>query len=81
MKRLMLILVLFSAFLSCKSDKKGVSTINDVESTISEKALIPTNRLKEVYFGETHLHTKFSLDAFIGGNRLTPDESFKFAKG
>ncbi|MEJ2275640.1 MAG: DUF3604 domain-containing protein, partial [Woeseiaceae bacterium] len=33
------------------------------------------------YFGETHLHTGVSMDAFIGGNRLKPDDAYRFAKG
>ena len=41
----------------------------------------PTNPLKNAYFGETHLHTSYSLDAYIGGNRMTPSDSFRFAKG
>ena len=41
----------------------------------------PTNPLKNAYFGETHLHTSFSLDAYIGGNRMLPSDSYRFAKG
>ncbi len=33
------------------------------------------------YFGETHMHTALSLDAFIGGARLMPSDSLRFAKG
>ena len=32
-------------------------------------------------FGETHLHTNLSFDAFIFGNRNGPDEAYQFAKG
>ncbi len=32
-------------------------------------------------FGETHMHTAFSLDAFMFGTRATPDEAYEFAKG
>ncbi|MEW9838411.1 DUF3604 domain-containing protein [Mesorhizobium marinum] len=39
------------------------------------------NPLKDAYFGETHIHTGVSMDAFIGGNRLTPDDAYRFAKG
>jgi hypothetical protein len=42
---------------------------------------IPVNPLKEAYFGETHVHTGVSMDAFIGGNRLRPDDAYRFAKG
>ena len=40
-----------------------------------------TNPLKNAYFGETHVHTAYSLDAYIGGARLTPDGAYRFAKG
>jgi hypothetical protein len=42
---------------------------------------IPSNPLKEAYFGEQHLHTQYSLDAFLGGEALTPDDAYKFAQG
>ena len=45
------------------------------------EAAVPDNPLKEAYFGETHVHTSYSLDAYIGGARLTPDEAYKFAQG
>ena len=37
----------------------------------------PTN----VYWGDTHVHTTLSSDAFIFGTRLTPDDAYRFAKG
>ena len=40
-----------------------------------------SNPLKEAYFGEQHLHTAYSLDAYIGGARLTPSDAYRFAKG
>ncbi len=33
------------------------------------------------YFGDTHLHTAFSMDAGAFGARLGPVEAFRFAKG
>ena len=37
--------------------------------------------LKEAWFGEQHLHTAYSLDAYIGGARLMPSDAYRFAKG
>jgi Protein of unknown function (DUF3604) len=34
-----------------------------------------------VLFGDTHLHTAYSFDAGLLGNRLGPDEAYRFAKG
>ncbi len=36
---------------------------------------------RQALFGETHLHTNLSFDAFIFGNRNGPDEAYRFAKG
>lgn len=35
----------------------------------------------EVYWGDSHLHTALSFDAGAFGNRLGPEEAYKFAKG
>ena len=34
-----------------------------------------------VYWGDTHLHTAFSMDAGAFGNRLGLDEAYRFARG
>ena len=34
-----------------------------------------------VYWGDTHLHTSYSTDAGMIGNRLGPEEALRFAKG
>lgn len=36
---------------------------------------------RQVYFGEQHLHTVNSPDAFAFGTRTTPDDAYKYAKG
>ncbi len=33
------------------------------------------------FFGDTHLHTSFSMDAGAFGARLTPQDGYRFAKG
>lgn len=47
----------------------------------AQDATAPINPLKDAYFGEQHVHTGVSMDAFIAGNRLTPDDAYRFAKG
>ncbi|NRB39153.1 MAG: DUF3604 domain-containing protein [Pseudomonadales bacterium] len=51
------------------------------QSIKQQEANAPSNPLKNAYFGETHMHTKFSLDAYIGGNRMSPKDSLQFAQG
>ena len=39
------------------------------------------NPLREPFFGDTHVHTRLSLDANLQGNRLTPSDAYRFARG
>ena len=41
----------------------------------------PDPAARQVYFGEQHLHTQDSPDAFFMGTRNTPDEAYRFCKG
>jgi len=36
---------------------------------------------QRVYWGDTHLHTSYSTDAGMIGNRLGPDKAYRFARG
>ena len=36
---------------------------------------------KNLYFGDLHVHTKHSFDAYIFGTTATPDDAYEFAKG
>ena len=63
--------------------------LDNVPNHISDKATlsknlneeIPASTLKNVYFGDLHVHTKLSLDAYIGGTIATPSQAYLFAKG
>jgi len=46
-----------------------------------EPALQP-NPERNAYFGETHIHTSWSVDAWVMGNRITgPADALKYAQG
>ena len=36
---------------------------------------------QKVFWGDTHVHTSYSTDAGMIGNRLGPDEAYRFARG
>jgi hypothetical protein len=39
------------------------------------------NPLRDVYFGNLHVHTAWSFDAYINGAIATPDDAYRWAKG
>jgi len=46
-----------------------------------DEASITKNTNKNLYWGDLHVHTTLSFDAYIGGNRATPSDAYRFAKG
>ncbi|MFT4565350.1 MAG: hypothetical protein ACI9FN_000303 [Saprospiraceae bacterium] len=67
--------------LSCNADQpKNIDS--SVSGSKNEQALsIEQNPNNNLYWGDTHLHTTNSPDAFSFGARLTPDDAYRFAKG
>ena len=60
----------------------GLSTM--ALSAFAEESYSPhvdRSHTTQVYWGDTHVHTALSSDAFIFGTRLTPDDAYRFAKG
>ena len=64
--------------------------LTPITNTVSDKATLSKNidesqaasyPLKEAFFGDLHVHTKFSFDAYIGGAIASPSDAYRFAKG
>lgn len=36
---------------------------------------------RQAYFGDTHIHTMYSFDAFVFGTRTTPEDAHRYARG
>ncbi len=46
-----------------------------------EESKVTNHPLKSAYFGDLHVHTSLSFDAYIGGTVATPSDAYHFAKG
>jgi hypothetical protein len=78
-----LALVLFSigTLISCKKSESPQSSGQTTQTSKAEQAP-PRNADRNAYFGEEHIHTSWSVDAWVMGNRITgPDDALKYAQG
>jgi len=42
---------------------------------------VDLNPNREAFFGDLHVHTRYSFDAFIFGTTASPDDAYEYAKG
>ena len=80
--KLGLIAFLFVSIWSCTSPNDIIDYTEDLSVVSPEPGSTPSyNEDKNLYFGDLHVHTKHSFDAYIFGTTATPDDAYEFAKG
>lgn len=52
-----------------------------VDKEKSSKVMPKPNPDRNPYYGDLHVHTKYSFDAYVFGITATPDDAYKYAKG
>jgi hypothetical protein len=81
-----LIFCLVIAFSNCNNSKNS----EPVNNLISDKATLSKNfdessiavtPERNLYFGDLHVHTALSVDAYIGGTLTSPEDAYRFAMG
>ncbi len=65
------------ALTGCQKAKDALSS----HGVGGDNAVVNTAYPEKVYWGDTHLHTSNSIDAFGFGVRLGPEEALRFARG
>jgi hypothetical protein len=84
-KSMMLALVITSPLISAQTalspDKGDVPAAQKIYSPYVERTVQDQNFAEGLYWGDTHLHTRYSSDSGMIGNKLGPDEAYRFAKG
>ena len=66
---------------SCKKSEAPSQTAQTGAQPPAEER-VERNPDRNAYFGEEHIHTSWSVDAWLMGNRITgPDDALKYAQG
>jgi len=52
-----------------------------VPKTNIDKLKPPPNKNRNPYYGDLHVHTKYSFDAYVFGVTASPDDAYRYAKG
>jgi hypothetical protein len=79
---LVFMLAALSALVSCKKAPTPEEGQPGQAARVTPEQRMERNPDRNAYFGEEHIHTSWSVDAWLFGNRLTgPDEAYKYAQG
>ena len=72
-------------FLSLIKNIQSNSAIEIVDFSVSktniDKLKPPPNKNRNPYYGDLHVHTKYSFDAYVFGVTASPDDAYRYAKG
>jgi hypothetical protein len=78
MKHILLASLCLPLFAACAEEKAPAPQ----GQVVAEKPqTVDHNPERNAYFGDLHIHTKNSFDAYIFNVRTTPNDAYKFAKG
>ena len=61
--------------------KKDLPEAEKIYSPYVERTATDKNFAEGLFWGDTHLHTKYSTDAGMIGCKLGPEEAYRFARG
>ncbi len=77
---IVLLSAVFSGSVYSESESQAESQVESMGKEPSSRCN-DYNPLRTAFFGDTHVHTKYSLDASTQDTRTTPAQAYEFAKG
>tara|TARA_Y100000768_G_scaffold239298_1_gene181197 strand:+ start:165 stop:2312 length:2148 start_codon:yes stop_codon:yes gene_type:complete len=72
---------LISLFKKMQSDSALEVVDFSVDSTKNSNSGPMPNKDRNPYYGDLHVHTKYSFDAYVFGVTASPDDAYRYAKG
>ena len=72
---------IISLFKNIQSDSALEVVDFSVEKKDSSKTKPKPNKDRNPYYGDLHVHTKYSFDAYVFGVTASPDDAYRYAKG
>ena len=70
-----------SLFKKMQSDSALEVVDFSVDSTKNSNSRPMPNKDRNPYYGDLHVHTKYSFDAYVFGVTASPDDAYRYAKG
>ena len=70
-----------SLFKKLQSDSALEIADFSVEKIDTKKVKPAPNKDRNAYYGDLHVHTKYSFDAYVFGVTASPDDAYRYAKG
>ena len=78
---LIVVLGLFLIYMFGQSES-SLEVVNfSLDKPKAETSSIVSNEERNPYYGDLHVHTKYSFDAYVFGITATPDDAYRYAKG
>ena len=72
---------IISLFKNIQSDSALEVVDFSLEKKDSSKTKPKPNKDRNPYYGDLHVHTKYSFDAYVFGVTASPDDAYRYAKG
>jgi hypothetical protein len=72
---------IINIFKNIQSDSALKVVDFSLEKKDSSKSKPKPNKNRNPYYGDLHVHTKYSFDAYVFGVTASPDDAYRYAKG
>ncbi|MDC3066488.1 DUF3604 domain-containing protein [Gammaproteobacteria bacterium] len=72
---------IISLFKNIQSDSALEIVDFSIEKKDNSKTKPKPNKDRNPYYGDLHVHTKYSFDAYVFGVTASPDDAYRYAKG